>query len=66
MFLFQFESHKIRKVDGAQKTYYPIIFNDIMGLEEDGSGVRAEDIKLVLSGHVKEGHKVPTSLCGSV
>lgn len=57
--VFQFETHRIRKGGGTPRTFYPIVFNDIMGLEPDSNhGARAEDIKLILSGHVMEGYKV--------
>lgn len=57
--VFQFETHRIRKGGGTPRTFYPIVFNDIMGLEPDSNqGVRAEDIKLILRGHVMEGYKV--------
>lgn len=56
---FQFETHKIKEGRGDQKTCYSFVFNDIMGLEEgESEGARADDIKLALKGHVKEGYKV--------
>ncbi|XP_035860510.1 interferon-induced protein 44-like [Sander lucioperca] len=56
-FTTRYETHRIKKEGrGQSKTYYPFIFNDIMGLEK-GGGVRAEDIILALKGHVKEGYK---------
>nr|XP_046259639.1 interferon-induced protein 44-like isoform X2 [Scatophagus argus] len=57
-FTKKYETHKIKKSRGASKTFYPFVFNDIMGLEQDADcGVRAEDIKLAMSGHVKDGYK---------
>ncbi|XP_034741670.1 interferon-induced protein 44-like, partial [Etheostoma cragini] len=57
-FTKKYETHKIMKGRGQSKTYYPFVFNDVMGLENgDGDGVRADDIKLALNGHVKEGYK---------
>ncbi|KAI3359941.1 hypothetical protein L3Q82_014289 [Scortum barcoo] len=47
---------KSKKED--QKTFYPFVFNDIMGLEkDDGRGVDVEDIKLAMKGHIKDGYK---------
>uniref|UniRef100_A0A671U2F1 G domain-containing protein n=1 Tax=Sparus aurata TaxID=8175 RepID=A0A671U2F1_SPAAU len=52
-----YTTHKIRKGEGNPQTYYPLVFNDIMGLEDgSGSGVRPEDIKLAMKGHVKDSY----------
>ncbi|GLD56939.1 interferon-induced protein 44-like protein [Lates japonicus] len=37
------------------ETFYPFVFNDIMGLSQQ-KGVLVDDVKLALSGHVKEGY----------
>uniref|UniRef100_A0A3B3ZN19 Uncharacterized protein n=1 Tax=Periophthalmus magnuspinnatus TaxID=409849 RepID=A0A3B3ZN19_9GOBI len=53
-----YKTHQIGKGKGKSGTHYPVVFNDIMGLESDKNvGVRAEDIKLAMMGHVKEGYK---------
>ncbi|XP_039674331.1 interferon-induced protein 44-like [Perca fluviatilis] len=55
-FTTSYATHKIKKEGrGQSKTYYPFVFNDIMGLEK-GGGVHPDDIKLALKGHVKDGY----------
>ncbi|KAM9472000.1 interferon-induced protein 44-like [Salvelinus alpinus] len=55
-FTIKYQTHKIET--GKHGIYYPIVFNDVMGLEESsGKGVHKDDIINALKGHVKEGHK---------
>ncbi|XP_015260610.1 PREDICTED: interferon-induced protein 44-like, partial [Cyprinodon variegatus] len=57
-FTKRYETHKFTRGRGSSKTFYPVVFSDIMGLEDgEIQGVHASDIKLALKGHVKEGHK---------
>ncbi|XP_062287342.1 interferon-induced protein 44-like [Scomber scombrus] len=49
------ETHKIKK--GDRGDFYPFVFNDIRGLENNGeNGLSVEDIKLALKGHVPDGY----------
>uniref|UniRef100_UPI0037E78940 interferon-induced protein 44-like n=1 Tax=Semicossyphus pulcher TaxID=241346 RepID=UPI0037E78940 len=49
----QYKTYKIH--EDPRKTY-PFVFNDIMGFEKQ-KGVIVEDVKLALSGHVREGYE---------
>lgn len=54
---FQYTTHKIE--NRKTGSYYPFVFNDVMGFEKpNGKGVHEDDLKKALTGHVKEGHKV--------
>ncbi|XP_076612309.1 interferon-induced protein 44-like isoform X4 [Chaetodon auriga] len=48
-----YTTYKIQKE--RSDTFYPFVFNDIMGLGKD-KGVHVEDVKLALKGHVMEGY----------
>ncbi|XP_023192691.1 interferon-induced protein 44-like isoform X2 [Xiphophorus maculatus] len=57
-FTKKYETHKFNKGRGRAKTFYPLVFNDFMGLEDGTNrGVHADDIKLALEGHLKEGYE---------
>ncbi|XP_018518553.1 interferon-induced protein 44 [Lates calcarifer] len=50
-FTTKYETHEIEREDG----FYPLVFNDIMGLEDGPNrGVQTEDIKLAMMGHVMD------------
>ncbi|XP_039674334.1 interferon-induced protein 44-like [Perca fluviatilis] len=53
------ETFKIRK-EGNPETFCHFVFNDVMDLK-DGDGICADDIKLALEGHVKEGYQFKPS-----
>ncbi|KAL7388780.1 hypothetical protein ABVT39_020533 [Epinephelus coioides] len=50
-FTKQYTTYKIPK--RGPETFYPFVFNDVMGLDPRG-GALVEDIKLAMMGHVKE------------
>ncbi|KAF3703240.1 Interferon-induced protein 44 Microtubule-associated protein 44 [Channa argus] len=50
-FTKEYKTHKIEK--GSPDTFYPFVFNDIMGLGVD-KGVTEDDVKLALAGHIKD------------
>uniref|UniRef100_A0A4W5LYL7 G domain-containing protein n=1 Tax=Hucho hucho TaxID=62062 RepID=A0A4W5LYL7_9TELE len=55
-YTIKYKTHKIE--NRTTESYYPFVFNDVMGFEEkSGKGVHEDDLIKALTGHVKEGHK---------
>uniref|UniRef100_A0A3Q4I2J9 Interferon-induced protein 44-like n=1 Tax=Neolamprologus brichardi TaxID=32507 RepID=A0A3Q4I2J9_NEOBR len=50
-----YRTYKIQK--GNPDTFYPFVFNDTMGVQSSDQGIHVEDIKLAISGHVKEDYR---------
>lgn len=51
----QYKTYRIPK--GRPDTFYPFVFNDIMGLHPN-QGILVDDVKLALRGCIKDGYKV--------
>ncbi|XP_028249987.1 interferon-induced protein 44-like [Parambassis ranga] len=57
-FTKKYETHKFQITREGQKMYYPVFFNDMMGMEEGtNSGISLKEIELAMKGHVSEGYK---------
>ncbi|KAK2855827.1 hypothetical protein Q5P01_004562 [Channa striata] len=54
-FTKKFKTYKIEK--GSPDTFYPFVFNDIMGLSAE-NGVPVGDVELALAGHMKDGYNL--------
>uniref|UniRef100_A0A3Q4ID11 Interferon-induced protein 44-like n=1 Tax=Neolamprologus brichardi TaxID=32507 RepID=A0A3Q4ID11_NEOBR len=54
-FTIAYRTYKIQK--GNPDTFYPFVFNDTMGVQSSDQGIHVEDIKLAISGHVKEDYR---------
>ncbi|XP_069576198.1 interferon-induced protein 44-like [Brachyistius frenatus] len=51
-----YKTHKFQKE--SRGNFYPLVFNDIMGVEDGtGRGVKVDDIKLAMKGHVMDNYK---------
>ncbi|KAM4531304.1 interferon-induced protein 44-like [Odontesthes bonariensis] len=55
-FTKKFKTFQICK-DESRKTHCSFVFNDIMGFESAHGGIHVDDVKLILRGHVAEGHE---------
>ncbi|XP_048103688.1 interferon-induced protein 44-like isoform X2 [Alosa alosa] len=54
-FTKRYKTHKIKA--GEYGSYLPFVFSDVMGLERgESEGVKVDDLKKILNGHIKEGH----------
>ncbi|XP_076134437.1 uncharacterized protein LOC143116929 [Alosa pseudoharengus] len=54
-FTKRYKTHKIK--DGGYGSHLPFVFCDVMGLERgDSEGVKVDDLKKILNGHIKEGY----------
>uniref|UniRef100_UPI0037E769F0 interferon-induced protein 44-like n=1 Tax=Semicossyphus pulcher TaxID=241346 RepID=UPI0037E769F0 len=50
--------YKTYKIEKDQQSFYPLVFNDIMGFEKNlDKGVQVEDVRLALEGHVRDGYQ---------
>ncbi|CAJ1076725.1 Hypothetical predicted protein [Xyrichtys novacula] len=50
--------YKTYKIEKQASSFYSVVFNDIMGLEDNlDNGVQVDDVKLAMKGHVREKHK---------
>ncbi|XP_076839261.1 interferon-induced protein 44-like [Brachyhypopomus gauderio] len=54
-FTLKYKTHRFKK--DLPGSYYPFVFNDIMGMETGSiQGVHSDDIIRILKGHIKEGY----------